>query len=134
MLFPNTIDLPRVWRLVVEGTIENRLGSGSKVATNNGGPESRLICVYTKDFRDTDDVLRVLQELDALGLVKQGSQGAIYYKSDAYTYLDIYGKNASEYGLQASLYSSQKMLASATSTQAKATPQKKQTTLEFRRR
>lgn len=35
----------------------------------------------------------------------------IYYKADAYTYLNIYKTSAAEYGLQASMYSSQKLLA-----------------------
>ncbi|KAF2195498.1 DUF1917-domain-containing protein [Zopfia rhizophila CBS 207.26] len=128
MLFPRIEDLTRVWRLIAEGTVENRLGSTAKVATDQGGSDSRLICVYTKDFSDTEDVRRVLQELDAMGLV--GSGQGIYYKSDAYTYLDIYGKNAAEYGLQASIYSSQKMLASVNSSQSKSTPQRKQSTLD----
>jgi hypothetical protein len=131
MLFPNLKDLTRAWKLVVEGTINNRLGSTAKVATEEDGKEERLICVYTKDFRDTNDVLRVLNELVAIGLV---SNRGIYYKSDAYTYLDIYSKN--EYGLQASVYASQKMLAGATPSKSREDPQKKQVTLgtAFRRR
>lgn len=38
---------------------------------------------------------------------------SIYYKSDAFTYLDLYSATANQYGLQASLYNSQKMLATA---------------------
>jgi hypothetical protein len=116
MLFPKLEDVTRVWKLIVDGTINNRLGSASKVATEQDGKAERLICVYTKDFRDTADVLRVLKELVAMGLVNPGR--GIYYKSDAYTYLDIYGQNAAEYGLQASVYSSQKLLASANIPQA----------------
>ena len=129
MLFPRLQDLTRVWRLVVDGVINNRLGSSAKVATDQyDGKEERLICVYTKDFRDTKEVLRVLEELAAMGLVEKGR--GIYYKSDAYTYLDIYGKNAAEYGLQASVYSSQKLLASANFPAPGQAPQKKQTTLK----
>lgn len=71
----------------------------------------RLVCIYTKDFRDEDDVLRVLRELESMGLVS-GDRN-IYYKSDAFTYLDLYSATASKYGLQASLYNSSKMLAAA---------------------
>jgi hypothetical protein len=56
-------------------------------------------------------VLRVLQELETMGLVNSGR--SIYYKSDAFTYLDLYKQTASEYGLQASLYTSFKMMAAA---------------------
>ncbi len=42
-----------------------------------------------------------------------GHDRGIYYKSDAFTYLDLYSVTAGKYGLQASLYSSQKLLAAA---------------------
>jgi hypothetical protein len=128
MLFPNMQDLTRVWKMVVEGIINNRLGSAAKVATDQGDGKDRLICIYTKDFGDVNDVLRVLQELNCMGLVGFGR--GIYYKADVYTYLDIYGGNAAEYGLQASVYSSQTMLAGGKFTQSKPAPQKKQSTLD----
>ncbi|KAF2273902.1 DUF1917-domain-containing protein [Westerdykella ornata] len=129
MLFPALDDVPRVWKLIVEGTINNRLGFAAKVATDEIDGDSRLICVYTKDFRDNEDVLRVLKELVSLGLVNSGK--AIYYKCDAYTQLEIYGKNA--YGLPASVYSSQKMHASAKFRKQSSAPGKKQSTLSFAR-
>lgn len=109
MLFPELEELNRFWRLVVEGVVNNRLGPTAKVAPDDGTDKARLICVYTKDFRDKADVLRVLQELASMGLAKK----PIYYKSDPYTILNIYRETAASYGLQASLYSSQKMLAEA---------------------
>ncbi|KAF2477957.1 DUF1917-domain-containing protein [Lindgomyces ingoldianus] len=126
MLFPSLEDLGRVWKLVVEGTISNRLGSGAKVATDEGGTEPRLICIYTKDFGDTKDVLRVLQELEGMGLVGFGR--GISYKADIYTYLNIYRQNAAEYGLWASIYSSQKMLAKTRVPEPNAIPQKEHST------
>jgi hypothetical protein len=82
---------------------------------------------FSKDFRDEDDVLRVLQELETMGLVSSGH--SIYYKSDAFTYLDLYKQTASEYGLQASLYTSYKMMSSARLSRATALSGKKQKTL-----
>lgn len=61
-----------------------------------------------QDFRDEVDVRRVLEEIEAIGLLD--SNRSIYYKTDAYTYLGIYGGTASDFGLQASLYNSRKML------------------------
>ena len=128
MLFPELPDLPRIWRLVVDGVINNRLGPVAKVAPDAGSNRARLICIYTRDFRDKDDVLRVLQELVSVGVTGTGKP--IYYKSDPYTYLDIYRETAAQYGLQASLYSSQKMLSEASLAKTAATPQKKQSTLD----
>ncbi|KAH6644411.1 hypothetical protein C7974DRAFT_20104 [Boeremia exigua] len=110
MLFPKAEEVTRTWRSVVEAVIADRLGPMAKVAPEDGKDE-RLICIYTKDFRDEEDVLRVLQELEDMDLLRHGR--SIYYKSDAFTYLDLYSASANKYGLQASLYASQKMLAAA---------------------
>jgi hypothetical protein len=109
MLFPKLDDLPRVWRLVAEATAEGKLGPTSKVGT--WSPEDAikgctLICVYTKDFSDLDDVKRVMRALIDLGIAKRESK--IYYKCDAYTYLDI--KSGNEFKLPASLWSSEEVL------------------------
>ena len=64
--------------------------------------------VYTRDYEDIEDVRGVLQKLVELGLVRN-EQKPIYYKADAYTYLEILGDNP--YGLKASLFSSRDVLA-----------------------
>jgi hypothetical protein len=87
-----------------------------------------IVCIYTKDFRDEADVLRVLKELDALKQLPEGR--SIYYKSDAWTYLDLYRETAEQYGLQASLYTSHKMLNATRLAKASSTSPKKQTTLQ----
>ncbi|KAF1354115.1 hypothetical protein EJ07DRAFT_182750 [Lizonia empirigonia] len=110
MLFPKAEEVTQTWKTVVEAVIHNRLGPIAKLAPDDDKDE-RLIFIYTKDFRDEDDVLRVLQELEELDLLRHGR--SIYYKSDAFTYLDLYSATASKYGLQASLYTSHKMLAAA---------------------
>lgn len=70
MLFLSLEDLDRVWRLVVDGVIKNRLGPAAKVTPDEGRSGERLICVYTKDFRDEDDIRRVLRELVSIGVSK----------------------------------------------------------------
>jgi len=109
MLFPLAQDLPRVWRTVAEATAAGRLGPMSKVGTYEPGNETKgtLICVYTYDFTDFDDVKRVLHELVELNLVG-GQSRPIYYKCDAYTCLDLGSDN--EYKIRASLYSSKDVL------------------------
>lgn len=110
MLFPRVDEVNEVWRTVCEGVDANRLGTAAKVSTsgNEDGDPARLICVYTKDFRDVEDVRRVLTALVEMGLVKSDAPRGIRYKCDAYTYLGIYGQN--EYGLRPSMYSSVEML------------------------
>ncbi|KAF1838398.1 DUF1917-domain-containing protein [Decorospora gaudefroyi] len=126
MLFPNLMDVTRIWKQVVAGVIDNRLGCGSKVATDNG-EDARLICVYTQNFQDANDVARVLYELETMGLVN--ADRAIYYKPDAYTYLDLKRGTAAKYGLQASMYNSRSMMAASKLSKLSSMPQKKKSTL-----
>ena len=53
----------------------------------------------------------------------------IYYKSDAYTYLDLKSATAPQYGLQASLYNSRTLMAQGMVPKASSLAQKKQSTL-----
>ncbi|KAF1919379.1 hypothetical protein BDU57DRAFT_585560 [Ampelomyces quisqualis] len=117
MLFPKLEEVNGVWSKVVEGVINNHLGPTAKVAPDEGKPGDRLICIYTKDYRDEEDVLRVLQELEMMGLLPSGR--SIYYKSDAFTYLDLYKQTASNF----------KMMAAARVSKAPTLSGKKQKTL-----
>lgn len=107
MLFPNVREVDPTWKTVVTAVEKGDLGDGAKVATDDGSGQSRLICVYTKDFGDKADIKRVLEGMVDVGLVDVGDR-PIYYKCDAYTHLDITSKN--EYGLKASMYSSRDVL------------------------
>jgi hypothetical protein len=86
-----------------------------------------VVCVYTKDFQDADDVLRVLHELENMGLLNGGR--TIYYKPDAYTHLNLARDIATKYGLQASLYNSRSLLAADKVSKSASLPQKKQSAL-----
>ena len=87
MLFPSSAKVNAVWQLVAEATISEQLGCGAKVATDGGlgNDWPRLICVYTEDCSDHEDVERVLRKLAEMGLVNQkeaaGAPRGIYYKS-----------------------------------------------------
>lgn len=75
MFFPAAEDLPRFWRLIATATAEGKLGPTSKVGTYDPAEKCTVICVYTYDFSDTEDVIRVLHELSDLGLlVRNGFQ------------------------------------------------------------
>jgi hypothetical protein len=80
MLFPEPGYVNEVWAKVARATAGNELGIGAKVETRVESGKERLICVYTKDFRDKDDVARVLNRMRELELVRPGGR-QIYYKS-----------------------------------------------------
>lgn len=85
MLFCTPEEVNEVWSVVARNTINNDLGIAAKVAPNDGDPEKqRLMCIYTKDFSDMEDVKRVVQKLKSLGLVEIKSK-PIYYKCGMYS-------------------------------------------------
>ncbi|KAL9602974.1 MAG: hypothetical protein Q9219_001499 [cf. Caloplaca sp. 3 TL-2023] len=114
MLFPYPEDVNEQWAIAAEATLNRELGTAAKVAPDSGDGDRkpRLICIYTKDFSDVDDVKRVLERMVELGLVKKkgpvGEETSIYYKTDAFTELGITSGN--EWGLKPSLYSSKEVL------------------------
>ena len=107
MLFPMSDDLPLVWRLVAEATAAGNLGPVSKVGIwePTHATKPTVICVYTKDFSDLNDVKRVLSNLNELNIVNKAAK--ISYKCDAYTHLGIMSDNS--FKLRASLYSSEEV-------------------------
>jgi hypothetical protein len=90
-----------VWEQIREATMNCKLGINAKVSTefkrNNEGRQDHVICVYTYDFREKEDVGRVLEGLRELGIKERLS-----YKTDQATLAGVYAST----GGRASLYSS----------------------------
>lgn len=105
MLFVEPKNVNVVWEIVARATAQNELGIAAKVAPRDGADSRRahLICIYTYNFVDKDDVGRVLVRLRQLELVRTGGK-PIYYKADALTHLGINSGNVWEF--RASLYNS----------------------------
>ncbi|KAH7382962.1 hypothetical protein BKA64DRAFT_173668 [Cadophora sp. MPI-SDFR-AT-0126] len=79
MIFPGPEEVNEVWSVIARATANNQLGISSKVAPDGGDDrKGRLICIYTENFRDLDDIRRVLLKLKDLGLVLKSK--AIFYK------------------------------------------------------
>ncbi len=81
MLFPLPDRVNGIWKLVAESTASGELGKAAKVGTDDGRGESaaRLVCVYTEDFSDGEDVKRVLRKMKSIGLLDAAGRD-IYYK------------------------------------------------------
>lgn len=112
MLFPSVREVDRAWASVSGATVRGELGIVAKVATHDvvadrENKKPRLICVYTRDYEDREDVRRVLMGLMELGLVRRDDK-PIYYKCDAFTHLQLNAGNP--YGLKTSLFSSRDVL------------------------
>lgn len=93
------------WGRVREATEEGALGIGAKVSTDWGkardpagyGPEGspgwadHVICIYTADWRDRDDVARVGRGLGEIDAVRKQR---LTYKPDAFSWAGMYSGNA----------------------------------------
>ncbi|KAK4161124.1 hypothetical protein QBC43DRAFT_244120 [Cladorrhinum sp. PSN259] len=112
MLLPPLPSVDETWSKVCHAVDSDLLGPQAKVSTSGITPKDplRLICVYTSDFTDLQDVKRVLFRLRDLGLVNKDMWRGIpiAYKCDAYTHLSIYSKNI--YGINPSVYRSRDFL------------------------
>jgi hypothetical protein len=121
MLFVTADDGEDRWRRVCEAIITNKLGTSAKIASQGG---SRLICIYTDDFDDTDDVRRVLFSLRDLALLPRDNR--IFYKPDVFTHLNIYSNN--QWGIKTSLYASRDILEAEEAKNRKAALKKRSST------
>ncbi len=88
------------WRKVRDGTVNGLLGISAKVSTAKPNPDSRdersVIYVYTRDWADEADVMRVRERLRDLGFLER-----IGYKRNIETYRGEY----SEEGKKVTYYS-----------------------------
>lgn len=73
------------WKTVAKEVYHGKLGSLAKVSTPREGERQHVICVYTDNYFDLEDVMRVRERLRELRFT-----GKLCYKPDIYTYLGIY--------------------------------------------
>ncbi|HNX16710.1 MAG TPA: DUF1917 domain-containing protein [Methanoregula sp.] len=86
---PETAD--DAWKKVRDATIAGELGISAKVSTAKPNPDSRdsrrVIYVYTRDWADEQDVMRVREKLRTLGFVDR-----IGYKRNIETFAGEYAQ------------------------------------------
>ena len=90
LIFVPLVQVDEVWAKIKLATEEGKLGSSAKVATaipnpNATNPDTKVICVYTYDWTDEQDVRRIRQELRQLGITSK-----IPYKADEDTHAGKY--------------------------------------------
>lgn len=88
-LSPETID--RYWVKIRDAVRAGKLGDQAKVSTHRALSEQRpryVICVYSYDYNDVADVMRIREELRKLGIQRE-----IIYKSNEDTRNMLYGSN-----------------------------------------
>lgn len=92
MLFVSEAAVNHVWADIEKAVQAGKLGDCAKVATayrTQWNTRTRVICVYTRDYRDLKDVWRVREELRGMGFDKP-----LRYKTDTATIAGQYGKES----------------------------------------
>lgn len=91
LIFVESDRVDEAWRKIRDATARGLLGIGSKVSTAKPNPESRdsrkVIFVYTRDWSDRDDVMRVREELRRIGFTER-----LGYKRNIETFKGEYSK------------------------------------------
>ena len=82
LIFVSARNIDRMWERIRTAVEEGTLGAMAKAATARSNPEfsnanSKVICVYTYDWRDEKDVKRIREALRNLGVARK-----IAYKAD----------------------------------------------------
>lgn len=100
LLYPPKETVDHTWKVIAPSTLRGELGVDAKVSTASEIPADgkHVICVYTRNYLDLEDVKRVRDKLRELGFTQR-----LYYKPDMYTYLKIYRNTFP--GIRASRYS-----------------------------
>lgn len=91
LIFCNDKTVDKTWDKIKKLQDKNLLGNISKVSTNlnaNKYNNSYVICVYTYDSNDKEDVLRVRESLS-----KNGFKTPLKYKRDIETINGVYGSD-----------------------------------------
>jgi len=91
LIFQDPEDADTSWKKVRDATIIHELGISAKVSTAKPNPDSRdsrrVIYIYTKDWADEPDVMRVRENLRQLGFVDR-----IGYKRNLETFAGEYAQ------------------------------------------
>lgn len=93
LVFVPLAQIDELWAKIKPATEQGRLGDFAKVSSAQPrptatSPHEKVICVYTYDWTDEEDVRRIRQELRALGITRK-----IAYKADETT---LAGKYANQ--------------------------------------
>lgn len=84
LIYRNDLEIDHVWRTIARSTFKGGLGISAKVSTAMSERKRHVICVYTGNYLDLEDVMRVRKKLRELGFTEK-----LCYKPDIYTYLGI---------------------------------------------
>jgi len=82
LVFVDIHELDKTWKTIKKATEKGFLGIEAKAATAKSNPNAsseneKVICIYTYNWQDVDDVYRVEKSLRSIGI-----ETTLYYKTD----------------------------------------------------
>lgn len=90
LIYRTESEIDSAWKAIAENTWSGKLTSCAKVSTSAQKSKRHVICVYTDNYLDYEDVERIREKLRNLGFGEE-----LCYKPDVYTYLGIYYRKSS---------------------------------------
>lgn len=90
----------KAWNLIKQSTARGLLGFSAKIARQDQTSQPKVrtssglehvVCIYTKNWKDHADVLRVARALVDIGVVELQASRSLYYKADEQTRRKISG-------------------------------------------
>lgn len=97
LIFIQTEHADELWSKIEKLTNEDKIWS-AKISTLVHPLASRgkhVVCIYTKNYLDKQDVMKVREILGEIGV-----EGSLSYKPDIYTVLGIYSDNKESFSLK----------------------------------
>uniref|UniRef100_UPI00358F21ED UPF0696 protein C11orf68 homolog n=1 Tax=Myxine glutinosa TaxID=7769 RepID=UPI00358F21ED len=87
------------WACISRAVVDGRLRSAKVSPSVKGSDQKHVMCIYSQDFTNEEDVFAVDGAIRAAGI-----KCPMLYKPDVYTYLGIYRRN--QWGLCPTIYES----------------------------
>lgn len=97
MLLYDSNKIDEKWNVIAKAMFNGKLNASIAKVAPSGHPYGHLICVYSYDYKDVNDVMKIRQELFDLGF-----KDPLDYKADIYTFLGIYENNI--FGISENIY------------------------------
>ena len=101
ILFFSRSKIDATWTAIAKAVVSGASGTAAKVFESDSGEQKSyyVICVYTEDFTNKEEVWAAEQSLRKLGITE-----ILRYKPNIYTTLGIYSGN--EWGIRPTIYQS----------------------------
>lgn len=97
LIYKKTTQIDNLWKDISINCIKGFLGPSVKVSPKDNYNKQHVICVFTKNYLDKENVYKIRDNLKNIGVINK-----ISYKPDIFTYFEIYRNN--KWNIKSSIY------------------------------